>query len=236
MKPNENNKVLFGNLIRSNGFDLDCLFYKRKKAKKDPIHNLELKITDFALEEVKQYYEPIFIDPGRTSVFTGAKGLDIKNHSLLRCSTKEYYHYTGSTKFAVAQNKLKQERGINKIESAIPTSKTVNLKSYKHYCEYLFEHLDTLLDFYNFKTTMDKFFLYQGRQRAPALMTNMLVDGGLKYNRSEEYKKKQLKRKEKKNKNKQEANKKAYKEKRKKKDCNPQGRSPQNRVQADNKK
>lgn len=103
LKSNEDNKVLFKNLIWSNGFNLDCLFYKRKRARKDPINSLVLKIIDFALEEVEQHDEPIFIGSSRTSVFTGAKELDIKTILCFLQHRRIYYHYTGSTKFAVTQ-------------------------------------------------------------------------------------------------------------------------------------
>ena len=47
--PNGNNKVLFGLIIRSDGFDLDCLFYKQRRVTgiKDPINSLELQLSDF---------------------------------------------------------------------------------------------------------------------------------------------------------------------------------------------
>lgn len=59
----------------------------------------------------------------------------------------------------MTQNKSKEEKGIDKIESIIPTPKTVNLESFKHHCTYFFENLDTLLEFYNYKTTKNKLFL-----------------------------------------------------------------------------
>jgi len=124
--PNGNNKVLFGLIIRSDGFDLDCLFYKQRRVTgiKDPINSLELQLSDFNYQEVEQRYHPTFIDPGRKSVFTAARGLDIQNHTLMRCTIKEYYHYTRSTKLMAKQTKMKKERGFDQIESAIPTTKT----------------------------------------------------------------------------------------------------------------
>ncbi|KAI7900981.1 uncharacterized protein BX663DRAFT_438345, partial [Cokeromyces recurvatus] len=120
LEPNGNNDVLFGNIIRSDGFDLDCLFYKRKMTIKDLINGLQIKLSDFNYQEVQQQYQPVFIDPGRKSVFTAA----------------------------------------------------------------------------------DKFFLYQGRQRAPEIMTNMIINGGSKYNKAKRVKKKKRKKEEKRRKKK----------------------------------
>ena len=51
-----------------------------------------------------------------------------------------------------------------------------------------------MLNFYGFNTTKDQFFLYQGRQRAPEIMANMIINGGSKYNRSKRSNKKKRKK------------------------------------------
>ncbi|KAI7901702.1 uncharacterized protein BX663DRAFT_487412 [Cokeromyces recurvatus] len=48
----------------------------------------------------------------RKSVFTTAGVSSIQKHALTRCTTKEYYHYTGPTKYAAKQTKLKKEQGF----------------------------------------------------------------------------------------------------------------------------
>ena len=55
-----------------------------------------------------------------------------------------------------------------------------------------------MLNFYGFNTTKDQFFLYQGRQRAPEIMANMIINGGSKYNRSKRSNKKKRKKERKK--------------------------------------
>ncbi|KAI9268584.1 hypothetical protein EDC94DRAFT_514539, partial [Helicostylum pulchrum] len=83
LMPNGENDILFGNIIRSDGFCVDFLFYRRIEPKQDdtislPKHKLELQ--DFIFEEVENVYRPPFIDPGRRSVFTATIGLDSSQH------------------------------------------------------------------------------------------------------------------------------------------------------------
>lgn len=77
---------MFGNIIRSNGFSVDCLFYKRStnRATMNEV-DLELKLHDFDIDEVQNSYRLSFIDPGRQTVFTAAEGVSTKAHNLLRC-------------------------------------------------------------------------------------------------------------------------------------------------------
>jgi hypothetical protein len=46
-------------------------------------------------------------------------------------------------------------------------------------------HRYALFDFYGFKRAKDRFFLYQGCQKAPQTMMNMLVNGSSKYDRKQ---------------------------------------------------
>lgn len=184
LEPNGDNRILFGNLIRSDGFTVDCLFYKRARSS-NPINSCQLELADFEYQEVQNTYKPTFIDPGRKSVFTAAGGLN-NEHTLMRCTTKEYYHYTGSTRYLADQQKRKKEAGMTKLESEIP--------SYCSYITYMLNHLGAFFAFYNATTAKDRFFLYQGRQRAPEKMVEMLVSGGPKYNRKKRKKKKKKKR------------------------------------------
>lgn len=181
---------MFGNLIRSDGFSIDCLFYKRKANDIATVSNLQLELTDLQLAEIKKEYKPVFIDPGRKAVFTAVEGLDKKKHRVIRCTSKEYYHFTGSTRYVANMNRQKKQNGIGKIESGMPSAKTMNPESYKTYLDYFLTHLKSLFDFYNSETAKEKFFLYQGRQRAPAKMVELLIDGGTKYNRKKRKKKK----------------------------------------------
>lgn len=195
---------MFGNLIRSDGFDLDCLFYKRAKENNDPVSSFQLSLPDFTYEEVETQYNPFFLDPGRKAVFTAANGLTTKQHSIVRCTTKEYYHYTGSTKMCAIERKVKKAQGLEIIESQIPTPKTTDLESYKNHIQYLFEHINKLLNYYDFSKTKNAFFLYQGRKRAGEIMVNMLIGGTAKYNKEKRGKKNKKKKRHKKKKKPQE--------------------------------
>ncbi|KAI7903268.1 uncharacterized protein BX663DRAFT_433730, partial [Cokeromyces recurvatus] len=199
--PNGRNRQLFGNLIRSDGFSVDFLFYKRRNDQNDmavKVNQIHLKVDDFKSQEVEESCLLIAIDPGRKTVFTAVTDLD---RDVRRCTTKEYYHLTGSTRFSSELNRLKNEHGINIIEGSISTNKTSDSEKYLQHATYIFNNLDTLFEFYNAATAKDRFFLYQGNQRAPELMVNMLLNGTKKYNRSlRSKKKKKAKNKKKKKK------------------------------------
>lgn len=99
------NSILFNNYIRSDGFAVDFVFNKRSQ-QSHSIENHDLTVKDFEYEEVITSYRPMFIDPGRKSVFTAVVGLE-DNHQVRKCSTSEYYHLTGST---LSKKITKEER------------------------------------------------------------------------------------------------------------------------------
>ncbi|KAG0826837.1 hypothetical protein G6F18_009759 [Rhizopus arrhizus] len=174
LTPNENNKILFGNTIKSDGFSVDFVFYRKERMNNGS--DVELTLEDFNYEEVHNQYHPMFLDPGRKSLFTAVVGV---------ASSKQIRKSSCS--------------GIKTIESQIPTPKTVAVGSYDQYVKYMLTHLDKLLDFYGKDTAHHRFQLYQGRQRALEMMANMLTHGTAKYNRSRSKRKK--KKKDKKDKN-----------------------------------
>ncbi|OAD77845.1 hypothetical protein PHYBLDRAFT_164735 [Phycomyces blakesleeanus NRRL 1555(-)] len=96
---NGENNVLLGIIDRSDGFSVDFLFYKRSHNTTDEISIVDhdFGIKHFIFEEVTKMYRPSFLDPGRNRVFTAAVRLDPNDHQLRRCTTKEYFHLTGST-------------------------------------------------------------------------------------------------------------------------------------------
>ncbi|KAK4510235.1 protein transport protein S31 [Mucor velutinosus] len=140
-------------------------------------------------------YRPSFLDPGRKTVFTAAIGLDPVVHQVRRCTTKEYYHLTGSTVHAKKFQQEKDITGITAIESAIPSAKTARNTQFLRYVDYILANMDTLFTFYGFSTAKHQFDLYQGKQRAPDMTANMLLNGGAKYNRKKRFKKKNKKQK-----------------------------------------
>ncbi|KAG1397538.1 hypothetical protein G6F60_008947 [Rhizopus arrhizus] len=139
----------------------------------------------------------MFLDPGRKSLFTAVVGV-ASAKQIRKCSVKEYYHLTGSTVYSKKLELKKECSGIKTIESQIPTPKTPEVGPYDQYVKYTLTHLDKLLDFYGKGTAHHRFQLYQGRQRAPEMMANMLTHGTAKYNRS---RRKRKKKKDKKDKN-----------------------------------
>ncbi|KAG2193132.1 hypothetical protein INT47_006432 [Mucor saturninus] len=157
--PNENNTVLFGLLIWSNGFDVDCVVYRRRKeGKNSNIGKLQPQLTDFNSEEVESVFRPVFLDPGRKAVFTAMDVLDREKHNILRCTTKEYCHLTGSPLYQKRLLRRKQENGVEAIETGTPTTKTADVNTYRNHIQHIFSHLNVLLNFYVFDTTKDRFF------------------------------------------------------------------------------
>ncbi|KAG1281368.1 hypothetical protein G6F65_005751 [Rhizopus arrhizus] len=148
LTPNENNKILFGNTIKSDGFSVDFVFYRKERMNNGS--DIELTLEDFNYEEVHNQYHPMFLDCGRKSLFTAVVGI---------ASAKQIRKSSCS--------------GIKTIESQIHTPKTAAVGSYDQYVKYTLTHLDKLLDFYGKDTAHRRFQLYQGRQRAPEMMANI---------------------------------------------------------------
>ncbi|KAI9018614.1 hypothetical protein CLU79DRAFT_837201 [Phycomyces nitens] len=117
--------------------------------------SFDLALEDFYLSEVKDKYLPISLDPGRTSVFTATVGL--QSNRQLRCTTKEYYHMTGSTRFSRKQNKLKKDTGIESLESEIPSPKTSKSSAYSDYVKYMLLNKDSFFGFYGKDTAKTRF-------------------------------------------------------------------------------
>ncbi|KAI8982221.1 hypothetical protein BDF20DRAFT_973409 [Mycotypha africana] len=175
-------ETLFRNIVRSDGFTVDFLFSKKGKAKEEKtIENHRLTLEDFDLADIEAGYRPCFIDPGRKDVFTAAIGLDDEKHQVRSCSTKEYYHMTGSIRYSARLEKQKAGK-IKGIEIDIPTAKTGSKAQYRCYAAYILQHLEDLFSFYGDGTAEDRFHLYQGRKCAVDKMVNMLINDSTKYN------------------------------------------------------
>ncbi|KAG2202838.1 hypothetical protein INT46_000497 [Mucor plumbeus] len=182
LRADSENTVLFNNLVRSDGFAVDFIFNRKKQ--ESIIGGHDLTLEDFTYEEVEGVYRPVFIGPGQKAVFTAAVGLG-DDHQVRRCSTKEYYDLTGSTKYSIKLQRLKVERGITPIETDMPTTKTCQATVYLTHTTYMLLHRHILFDFYGFQRVKDRFFLYQDRQKASQTMVNMLVNGSSKYDRKQ---------------------------------------------------
>ncbi|KAI8968532.1 hypothetical protein BDF20DRAFT_839628 [Mycotypha africana] len=154
-------------------FDFKKLRYKRQQSGHGAsFQKLDRTLDDFSLDEVDNTYLPITLDPGRKSVFIAAIGLEY-NRQVRRCTTSEYYHMAGSTKYCKKLNSMKAVTGIDLVESQIPSSKTSRLGVYEAFTSYMLNNLDALFSFYGHETAKDRFTLYQGRQRAPETMANI---------------------------------------------------------------
>ncbi|KAI9467949.1 MAG: hypothetical protein EXX96DRAFT_511099, partial [Benjaminiella poitrasii] len=194
--PNLNKNIMFANTIKSDRFSVDFVYNRRNNYEKKA--HIDLVLEDFSLDEVDTMYQPMFLDPGRKSIFTAAIGMSPENHSIARCTTKEYYHFTGSIQHLKKLEKLKAESSIKEIETAIPSPKTLSCDVYSSYVDYTLSNITALFSFYGFRTAKSRFHLYQGRQRAPQMMVSMLFNGGTKYNKQKRSKKKKKKKNKKK--------------------------------------
>ncbi|KAI8057480.1 hypothetical protein BDF21DRAFT_403646 [Thamnidium elegans] len=166
--PNGENNTLFGNIIRSDEFCVDFLFYRRTEPKQDniiSIPNYDLELRYFAFKEVESVYRPHFLDLGRKYVFTATVGLDFSQHQIQQLFQANH-----------RKKRKRDEKRIIAIESEIPTSKSLDTSSSHIYADYMLNHLDTLFTFYGFQTAKSCFNFYQGKQRAPEYMINMLLD------------------------------------------------------------
>ena len=139
------------------------------------------------------------LDPNRNQMLDASYGDGKNPHQIRRCSTKEYYIYTGSKRHKKREKERMIAEGIDLALINTPTAKSVNLSTYLQYINYLLRHFQNILEFNGSSTAESRFHLYQGRQRATQEMENILINSGKKYNKS---KRKNTKKNRKNNKNK----------------------------------
>ncbi|KAG0163019.1 hypothetical protein DFQ29_003491, partial [Apophysomyces sp. BC1021] len=175
------NRQLFRNQILSDGFSVHLQFSRTKRPKS--VVDEEIKVGDLRTDAINEFFRPVAIDPGVRHLFTASYDYGSGEHEIRRCSTPEYYALTGSARRNHDLDKKKQASGVKLIESEFPTAKTANRDQYREYLQYFFAHGRTLFDFYNASRGQERFYNYQGRQRAKAEIANILINGGRKYNR-----------------------------------------------------
>lgn len=180
--------------ILSDGFGI-CFGFARKA--KD-VQEVSLELEDFRDEEVRRYFQPCAVDPGRKQVFTSIIHHEEGQQEVRRCSSKERTCYTGSKRRANHIDKLKARNGIKSIETDFPSPKTVNNEKWNTYVAYALKYAPELFSFYNERSAAFRFHDYQGRQRANAEMANILLNGGKKYNKTKRKKTKKNRRQRKK--------------------------------------
>ncbi|CEG74920.1 hypothetical protein RMATCC62417_10048 [Rhizopus microsporus] len=127
-------------------------------------------------------------NPNRGQVFAASYGEGESFHQVRRCSTKEYYTYTGSKRHEKRERMSNEDMGNTLL--SIPTAKTASISKYLLYVTYILLHFDKILAFNRFSTAKSRFHLYQGVQRAREEMVNILVNGGRKYSKSKKRRKK----------------------------------------------
>lgn len=175
--------MIFTNQVLTDGFTVDFQFARRARPKKSVV-DTDLQLDDFTTGAVKEYFHVCAVDPGISQLFTASYGQGTKPHEVRRCSTKEYYTYTGSPARQQHLVDRKKSAGIEQVESAFPTAKTSNLLAYESHVRYYFQHMILLFGFYGPTTAEDRFRQFQGRQRAGEEIVNILVHGGKKYNKT----------------------------------------------------
>lgn len=114
--------------------------------------NYDLGLHDFSIEETGRSFILASLDPGRKYVCTAAVGLDINQHQIRRCLTKEYYHLTGSVVYSIGLQK--KEKSLENI-AVIESCKTANNDTFRTYASYMV----ALLSFYGLHTVKDRFKL-----------------------------------------------------------------------------
>jgi hypothetical protein len=171
----------FASRVVTDGVSVNFIFARRRSSG-DSISSVELSFEDFTDREVETHFQPIAVDPGRTQVFTDSYGSGPTPHEVRRCSSKEYYSMTGSTRRNAELQRQKHQIGLDTVETLFPTAKTADIRQYDRYITYLLTHYDALANFYDISTAQATFQNYQGKQRARQEMADILIHSGRKYN------------------------------------------------------
>lgn len=169
---------MFLNGLYTDGYTCRVLF-ARRVLPSSPEDNIRLELDDFSSEEVNKHFRPCTVDPGRRDPFVSYHG----GTDIRRLSSIEYYNMGGSVTRMKKQQKYKQELGIEKIETDIPSPKTASVEQFVLYVAYMLQHMNTLFDFYGFDTSKVKWLNYLSSQQVIEESVNILINGGKKYNK-----------------------------------------------------
>ncbi|KAL7326540.1 hypothetical protein PS15p_208868 [Mucor circinelloides] len=169
---------MFLNGLYTDGYTCRVLF-ARRVLPSSPEDNICLELGDFSSEEVNKHFRPCTVDPGRRDPFVSYHG----GTDIRRLSSIEYYNMGGSVTRMKKQQKYKQELGIEKIETDIPSPKTASVEQFVPYVAYMLQHMNTLFDFYGFDTSKVKWLNYLSSQQVIEESVNILINGGKKYNK-----------------------------------------------------
>ncbi|KAG2194569.1 hypothetical protein INT47_006528, partial [Mucor saturninus] len=183
------NGKMFLNGMYTDGYTCRLLFCRRTEPS-SLIKSIALELDDFNTEEVNTYFRPCTIDPGRKDVFVSYHG----DNDVRRLSSKEYYNMGGVTQRHKQEQELKKSLGIDQIETNIPSPKTTSHDTHILYITYILQHIDTLFNFYGFRTTNSRWCNYIASQKSIEDAVNILLNGSTKYNKKRRKNKKKSKK------------------------------------------
>ncbi|CEG78583.1 hypothetical protein RMATCC62417_13166 [Rhizopus microsporus] len=166
---------LFLNGIYTDGYTCRMLFCG-KVLPASAADDVSLELSDFTTDEVDKYFRSCTVDPGRKDAFVSYHG----GTDVRRLSSAAYYGMGGTVKRQKLQQGRKKSLGIERIETDMPSPKTASIQQYMLYLTYILQHMDVLLNFYNFETAKLKWLNYVGSQKAIQESVNILLNGGKK--------------------------------------------------------
>ncbi|GAA5808492.1 hypothetical protein MFLAVUS_001883 [Mucor flavus] len=172
--PEQKGKMFLDGLY-TDGYTCRVLF-ARKVLPSPPEYNICLELNDLSSEEVNKHFRPCTVDPGRRDPFVSYHG----GTDMRRWSSIEYYDMGGSVTLIKEQQKHKHRLDIEKIETNIPSPKTVSMEQFVLYITYMSQHMNTLFDFYSFETSKVKWLNYLSSQKSIQESVNILINGGKK--------------------------------------------------------
>ncbi|KAL0083076.1 hypothetical protein J3Q64DRAFT_1642163, partial [Phycomyces blakesleeanus] len=111
--PNENSRIMFENLIRSNRLLTYLLFYRRKSLKKE----IELKSEHLDIEEVRLIYKLLSLNSCRKSVFMARQRTPEIIAHILTNGGSEYYRNMRRNKNKKKKKKYMEVYRWQKYES-----------------------------------------------------------------------------------------------------------------------
>jgi hypothetical protein len=187
----ERKGLLFCNEVKTDGFACRLSFARGKKSRAteenpdaEAREKVQLTLDDFTGTEIRSFFRPATIDPGRTSTYAAYYG----NEQKRKLGTKEYYAHGGQgsrAKKMERKKKLKNlpgGRSISDIESNIPSCKSTSVSDYVTWTNYVLLNLKYLFDFYNFENTAeDRWQNFVRKQASIEESVKILINGGKKY-------------------------------------------------------
>ncbi len=122
------------------------------------------------------------VDPGMTDMFVAADGHEDERHDVRKTSTREFYHMAGWNKAKRLEEKWKTENaGIQAILAGMPSAKTTSVVVFDVFVSYVLGCYKDLVEFYDERWRVQRFWSYRGRQMAMAEVCRWFTTGSKKY-------------------------------------------------------